>query len=760
MNVLIKESSFIPRFFLILFISIFALIYSRVIETPIDPHALEYKVYPNLNKSFIEILFSPWHSETAHWRMPVTNWFYSWWGVNEFTYKLFPILINLFTLILIYQWVKTQIGRTEAVIAAFLFGISYYNIWITVWVHFAEFYMFASLLTVIFLIKGWEKDGWRSWWIFAFWNFLNVTNTILPFLFQPAICFILVYLGWTRAREKPNSRKSLKLKSIQFLTTYSTSLIAALIFYQIKGVNFLQNAFDLLTKGEFVDKALLPIATKTYAFNEGTPLTNLTNLIKNTFVTLNFENHNWVMGHSFAHWLYFTLFLIGLIRLFKTRKTLFGIFISMFIPPVLILGLLIGMIHGRFLAFILPFYLICVATGFVWLVSTIGRININIPKQEAIVYISTFFLFSWVLGFPNPVWSKKFLDKSFRSEGYPSIRNYLKKNIQPNDVILNVTNFVDLNSQFGFAPTLASLPEYFKQFHKKHRLELLGKRKGKTGIWLILNKPLSNSNYDPFYFPRGYQPELVLQKTRAFLYHDNLHLSDPLDIKNDNVFRTPFWNFLKGYTLQETKNYFQASNYYNKFIKYGINSERAHFNLGLMHIPFSYENALKEFLKVIEILETPTETPKGVKVHTMLVNEHDKAGMAQKVSEFKQPLLRYYFLNQDNYKLMYWFKEDMINKGGHLYSMFYFVPALLIYNHFIDKMDEPHISQVVGLIEKGLKIDRTSKTALQLISLLEQIKTSKKVINPPKTRFPYATLINSFDPFPELEKYSMTMEEK
>lgn len=211
-----KRNLLVSIGFMVLFFSTITLIYFRIINTPIDQHALEYKIYPNLNKSFTEILFSNWHSETAHWRMPITNWFYHWWGVNEFTYKLFPLLVNFCTLLLIYQWTKTRIGQTEAVIAAFLFGISYYNIWITVWVHFAEFYMFASFLTILFLTRGWEKDKWINWWMFALCNFLNITNTILPFLFQPAICFVTAFLVWITTYKKPYPRKTLKQNSIKF----------------------------------------------------------------------------------------------------------------------------------------------------------------------------------------------------------------------------------------------------------------------------------------------------------------------------------------------------------------------------------------------------------------------------------------------------------------------------------------------------------------------------------------------------------------
>ncbi len=745
----LKKSSFVFKGFLVLFAWVVALIYLRIIETPIDPHALEYKINPNLKRSFTEIFLSPWHSETAHWRMPVANWFYQWWGVNEYTYKLFPLLINFCTLLLIYDWTKNRIGKTEAAIAAFLFGISYYNIWITVWVHFAEFYMFASFLTILFLMKGWEKEGWSFWVAFAFLNFLNITNTILPFLFQPAIIFATVILGWTMSKSESDFGPKLKQKSIQFLTTYSASLIAALIFYQIKGINFIQNTLDLLTKGEFVDKALLPIATKAYSFNEGSSLSNLALLFKNTFVTLNFENHGWVMGHSFAHWFYCVLFLVGFIRIAQTHKTLFRVLLSLFVPSFLILGLIIGITHGRFIVFILPFYLICVATGFVWLITSIGKIRLNKPTQEALVYFSAFLLFSWVLGFPKPVWSKKFLDESFQSAGYPSVRDHLIKNIKQNDVVLNITTITELRSEgLGDALTLISLPKYFTQFFENHRMELLGRRKGNVGVWLILNQPLSNPNFYPFYFPSGYQPQLVLQKTGVYLYHGNLSLPDPLDAENDQVFTTPFWSFFKGYALQEMGNYDNATTYYNKFLEYGINNERAHYNLALMLMNFSYEKSLNEFLKAIYIIETPTKVPKGTKIETTNVNEHDKFGMAQKTSEFKRPVLRFYFDNRNGYKLKNWFKEDLIRTGGRIYSSFYFIPAIFLYNNFVATGNKDQFNNSIALINKGFQIDSNSDLAVKLYSQMQENKAPQKIEFPIR----YANLLSVYDKFPPLPK--------
>jgi hypothetical protein len=748
MDVVKKRNSFVSIGFMILFFSIIVLIYLRIVGTPIDQHALEYKVQPNLDKSFSEILLASWHSEIAHWRMPISNWFYHWWGINEFTYKLFPILANFCTLLLIYNWTKTRIGETEAVIAAFLFGISYYNIWITVWVHFAEFYMFASFLTILFLMKGCEKEGWKSWWVFAVLNFLNITNTILPFLFQPVIPFVAGVFGWATIRNKPDFRPKLKRKVIQFFTTYSASLIAALIFYQIKGINFLQNTFDLLTKGKFVDKALLPIATKTYSFEGGSTWDNLVHLSKNMFVTQNFENHDWIMGHPFAHWLYLILFLAGMIHIAQTRKTLFGVLISIFVPPFLILGLLISLPHGRFLIFALPFYLICVATGFVWLVSKIGKMNLYIPKQEAVVYILAFFLFSWILGFPKPVWSNKFLDESFHSEGFPSARDHLLANIKPNDVILNITNLTELRSEVGDTLTLISLPRYFKQFFEKHRMKHLVLRKGNVGVWLILDKPLSNPNVDPFYFPRGYKPQLVLQKAGVYLYHGNMNLPDPSDIKNDRVFTTPFWSFIKGYSLQEIGKNKLATLYYGQFLNYGINTERAHFNLGLMLLNFSYDLAMKEFSKALEIIETPTHPPEGVKVESISVNEHDESGMAQKVSEFKKPPIRYYYIDQNGYRLKFWFKEDLLKNSGHIYSPFYFFPGVSLYNYYANSNEKTNLERAALLIDKGFQIDNYSDLAKQVYDNSSQFGVGKKVFLP----YVYCSLLGVFDPFPPVSK--------
>jgi hypothetical protein len=155
-------------------------------------------------------------------------------------------------------------------------------------------------------------------------------------------------------------------------------------------------------------------------------------------------------------------------------------------------------------------------------------------------------------------------------------------------------------------------------------------------------------------------------------------------------------------------------------LEYGVNKERAHFNLGIMLMNFSYELAMEEFSKALKILETSTKVPKGVEVKTIRVNEHDKFGMAQKTSEFKRPVLRFYFQNRNGYKLKNWFKEDLIKTGGRIYSSFYFIPALFLYNNFVATENKDQFNNSISLINRGFQIDSSSDLAAKLYSRMRE----------------------------------------
>jgi len=227
-----------------------------------------------------------------------------------------------------------------------------------------------------------------------------------------------------------------------------------------------------------------------------------------------------------------------------------------------------------------------------------------------------------------------------------------------------------------------------------------------------------------------------------------MNLPDPFDIENDRAFTTPFWSFIKGYSLQEIGKNKLAALYYDQFIKFGINTERAHFNLGLMFLNFSYELAMNEFSKALKIIETPSNPPEGVKVEAIRINEHDESGMAQKISEFKKSPIRHYFINQNGYKLKYWFKEDLIKNSGHLYSLFYFLPGMSINNHYVNSKQKNDLERATILIEKGFQLDSYSPLSKQVYALFNPLGLGKKVFIP----YAYCTLLGVFDPFPPISK--------
>lgn len=161
-------------------------------------------------------------------------------------------------------------------------------------------------------------------------------------------------------------------------------------------------------------------------------------------------------------------------------------------------------------------------------------------------------------------------------------------------------------------------------------------------------------------------------------------------------------------------------------MNYGINTERAQFNLGLMLLNFLYDLAMNEFSKALEIIETPTNPPQSVKVESIIVNEHDESGIAPKVSEFKKPPIRYYYVEKNGYRLKFWFKEDLLKNSGHIYGPFYFLPSMSINNHYIKPNKKTDLKRAILLLDKGFQINNYSALAKQVYGYFKQSGIGKK----------------------------------
>ncbi|GEM_PF-6821725 len=678
-----------------------------LLDSPIIPYALKHKILPNINLSPLEIILSKFHPELAHWRIIVTNFIYNAFGLTGITYRIFPFIISIATLYFIYTFSKKRIGENEAILAVLLFGTSYYSYWSITWPHFPAFYFLASLLTIHFLWLGVQyKVGHKYWLLFTLVIFLNLTNVILPFLFLPPVFFVGIWLIWSSNRQDEPEIAPISLYK-KFLFYFFLSIALALIFYQLKGVNILKNAYELLINGKFIDPILAPIPGQEYFEFTSGRLEKLNFLAKSIFITFNFYAGDMGMqGNKLAYGWFLFLFLLGQFKLYKTHPILFITFSIIFFPQVLLLSLGMNLDEERFLGFILPFYLISIASGFCFLLSKVLYFLNSKLIKDAITYFSAFIIFAYLIH-TKPIWDKSFLDNVFQTKGIVTITDYLEKKLNPNDIILNVTNITELRGEVGDALNLSSYALYLEKFLKQNRLGLLPGKKGSVGIWLILQKPLDLKNgYLPFYFPPKLKLKLIKTVKGSFLYFGEINMPDLTNPQNASFIKNPFWSFITAHYFQNQENYPIAKLYYQKMIRFGYNTERAYYNLGVIHTKLNPKEGLKFFLKALQILEEPTLVPENAKIFTFLPKKTRNRGMAANFDEMKnvQPM-KYFWEPVGAAKRKVWIKDSLLEHLKGIYFPFYFSPGIVSYTLFDILGDENNYQIAKNLLYKGSEIN-------------------------------------------------------
>jgi tetratricopeptide (TPR) repeat protein len=720
-------------------------------NTPIQDYQWDRMVKPNLDLSAFEVLTVPYHSELFIFKTIISNWLFNLFGVNGFSYRFLAFCLSIGTLYLIYRFVSKEFSKRDAGVALFLFSISYFSIWTVYMPDYGSTYIFASFLMFCCLWKLSKENKWRYWAGFSVLNFINLSNSLVTFLFVPTVIFLAAVIFFNINNVGKGKIGFEKDKVISFLIWFFISTVAALFIFQLRGVSIIQACLDILTHGKFLEASIIPVPGQGKYEIESGRWTLFWQSIKYTFLTLNFDREGSSTGYSFVGWVYLGFLLIGWGKVYSLNKKLFLCIPGYFLIPPVFSAFVLNISHSRSFAFVIPIYLILVSVGMGALCDFLKKIKQFSFFSNSIYLLTVFIVLSWVAQ-PKPIWSYDYLDKLFTIRGMPAVRDYLAKQIKPNDIILNVTRTTELRSEVGDALSFPNYEQYLEEFFKQHRLELLPGRVGKTGIWLILREPLDESSpLLPFYFPVGYHPRLKEIISDNHLYYGELILNNSQDISDDSIFNTPFWLFHKARFFQERRNFRSAEIYYQGAIKSGFNTERAIYNLGMMHGAINYNLALKFFNKAIQILETPTPKPPGVLIKEQKPNLVGLRNMAASFKEFeKYPPIRYYWKTIGGERYKYRFREDYIFYNPRIYSNFYITPGLLTYLLFDQTKNEEFFKQAMSLFEKGLKLYPTSP----LLPLIQKLKNREMKNITPKDFGPiYVADLNAvYEDFPPIEK--------
>ncbi len=537
-----KHKLRIHLFFLTIFILIGVYLRAKTLAAPIYPFMYRFDILPHLDSSFLDLLLSEYHRTIQIYRNAFSALFIQWFGLNNYTPRIFSTIVSFCTFGLMYKFAKRYIGTTEAVLSILLIGVSYASLHHTIRPQYGGFYIFASLWTVWALFRAYETGKKFYWWSFLAANFLNVTNCIIAYIFIPALIG-LAFLFWKYrilfwGNTHSENKKNLNLKS--FIICLVASIVLSLALYSVRGFNIPLRAYNLAfqqkVEKELANDDIVHIhQSKSYvsAFNQ---------LIYEVFVKLNYEYKDYVPAPGISEkiksrlWIYPSFFILGLAALFHKKRPLFWCFLAIFVLPILaiVLGSKLG--EGRYLFGIFPFFLMTVAAGFVYLFSLLGYWMPTKILNQTLTLTSGFLIFSW-FAHPAPVWSDRLQDEMFHMQGARAASQYLKKHVGPQDIILNVTDSADLiNEQLHFS----NFELYFKSFLETHRMSNLCQRKGRVGIWVILKKPLELGQGFPFYFPKGYFPQLVKSYTHFSIYYGKINISERRGMKPQIEFSTPF----------------------------------------------------------------------------------------------------------------------------------------------------------------------------------------------------------------------------
>ena len=667
--------------FLIFFSSLAVYLRSKILNAPIIFHRIEQEINPLLQFDTVDILFSKYHRLIQIYRNAFSNLLYSHFGFSEITYRAFPILVSFFSLFYIYRFVALKIGRVEACISIFLFGISHYSLLSIQNPYYGGFYMFASFMTFYFLYQGFTENKRSDWFLFGLWNFLNVTNCILAGLYLLPIMIVGCVMIWMNYAVEKKFTSALNNQTKCMMLSFSASILLIIIMYKVREVDLLKQIVNLI----FHKNGDVALGSDLTLGQDSSVLSNALILFTSLFGKLNFlySDGGEYNGTKLAYGSYFCLFVLGLWALFKKNPFIISCFLAVFITPLIILPFILKISAARYIAFVLPFYLITVACGFVYLA---GKLRAMIPPAfngDSWTFILAFIFFSRVIQ-PGFLFSSEIIDREFGNNGIRAAADYIRENIKPEDIVLNATRIAELRGEVGDALVAFTHDYYLKQFMGQHRLEQLAERNGTVRVWLILSEPLSDKGKRPFYFPGTYSPEVVKKWSGTYLYSGEITIPDNYTIEKDTIFTTPFWSYLKARRLQLTMQFSAAEKYYQTALHYGFNRDRIYFNLGLMYINKSFEQSIYFFRKAIEALEPPkdfdtTSNPDPVR-HFY--------SFGKDIRGFPDPdnnsQLRFYTVTVNGQKHKKLNVLDAQKYNPNAYVNYYMTPAQLLYKNYIE----------------------------------------------------------------------------
>ncbi len=268
------------------------------------------------------------------------TYFFSFLGTNDFIIRLPHALMGILSIALIYKVGRAFFGRDEALISAFLLAIAPLHIYHSRNARYYALMVLLSLLALLFLRKGLDQNKPKWYVAFILTSILNIYNHAFAFIIVGAQV-TYAYLSW---------RWTISQKSLRTFFNFKTILPSKALL--LIGVGFIVIVLNPKIWGHIIFK------------DHSNRMFNL-ELNADFFYTL-LSRFGARSGLPF--YVYLVLFGLGLIATWIFRREAFVLLITIFSFTLAMLQFLIlvgpdHLFYFRYMTFLLPFYLLAVASG-------------------------------------------------------------------------------------------------------------------------------------------------------------------------------------------------------------------------------------------------------------------------------------------------------------------------------------------------------------------------------------------------------------
>jgi len=352
-------------------------------------------------------------------------------GKNTSTLGLPSVILGVLSIYVIYLTGVRIKNKTLGLLSAFLLSISPMHIEYSQQILFYSYYVFFSLMTLYFLIRFLEK--WRES-RFSYTDLALIIVFCVINIFTQAVSLVLtattalILLIYFLSQPKTTWKYK-----YMFLPVTAAGAAVLVLLQSIRGGAYIKFLSDI----RLDPKSDIPIGwSLSHQLSVG-----VLHFDMRFFLAM----ASWFgLGNGKPLTLYLSLALLGVLSFFISKKSryYFSSIVMWIVIPFVFLYLFRRnhWFEEKYFIFVLPVYLIVVASGIEMLLNILPKLTKNPMKSRAVRVVSTVFIIIAILGCAQiPIRTRAsfgFPTPNYRELNWRKVYDYLSENMRPGDKIV------------------------------------------------------------------------------------------------------------------------------------------------------------------------------------------------------------------------------------------------------------------------------------------------------------------------------------